>query len=70
MGPVCHFHRLVVDEMGMKRTSIKAVQDKSGLFWTVTIRANGVTAVTTLAKKPDINHPKVQRIVRGLKHKE
>ena len=53
-----------------KRTSIKAVQDKSGLFWTVTIRANGVTAVTTLAKKRDINHPKVQRIVRGLKHKE
>ena len=53
-----------------KRTSIKAVQDKSGLFWTVAIVANGVTAVTTLAKKPDINHPKVQRIVRGLKHKE
>ena len=54
----------------MSRRKVTSVQDKSGLFWTVTIQSNGVTAVTTLAKKPDIKHPVVRRILRGLEHKE
>ena len=52
-----------------QRTSIKAVKDRYGLFWTVTIRANGVTAITTLSEKPDVKHAKVRRIIRGMQHR-
>jgi hypothetical protein len=52
------------------RAKLTVEKDRYGLFWEVIIECQGVVLKTSMAEKPKLSDPKIQKMITGMIHSQ